>query len=52
MVDGDGRPQRHKRVSSQSPTEHVPNGDNTPHVLDTVAHGPVTPTSVDKEVPS
>jgi hypothetical protein len=24
MVDGDGRPQRHKRVSSQSPTEHVP----------------------------
>jgi hypothetical protein len=52
MVDGDGRPQRHKRVSSQSPTEQVPNGDNTPPVLDTVAHGHVTPTSVDKEVPS
>jgi hypothetical protein len=51
MVDGDGRPQRQKRVSSQSPTKQVTNGDNTPPVLDTVATDPVTPSRIDKEVP-
>jgi hypothetical protein len=50
-VGGDGRPQRQNVVSSQSPTQHVPNGGNTPPVVDVVATDPVTPTRIAKDVP-
>jgi hypothetical protein len=44
-VGGDGRPQRQNVVSSQSPTQHVSNGDLPPPAVDTVVHDPVTPSS-------
>jgi hypothetical protein len=50
-VGGDGRPQRQNVVSSQSPTQQVSNGDLPPPAVDTVVHDPVTPSSLDKEVP-
>jgi hypothetical protein len=48
-VGGDGRPQRQNVVSSQSPTQQV--GVDSPAV-EPVVHDPVTPSSLDKEVPA
>jgi hypothetical protein len=51
-VGGDGRPQRQNVVRSQSPTQHVINGVGSPPVVEHVVHDHVTPSSLDKEVPT
>jgi hypothetical protein len=50
-VGGDGRPQRQNVVSSQSPTQQVINGVGSPPAVHPVATDPVSPSSLDKEVP-
>jgi hypothetical protein len=51
-VGGDGRPQRQNVVRSQSPTQQVINGVGSPPAVEPVVNDPVTPSSLDKEVPT
>jgi hypothetical protein len=51
-VGGDGRPHRQNVTRSQSHTQHVINGVGSPPDVEHVVNDHVTPSSLDKEVPT